>query len=70
MSNAAVMLLVLKLIDIVALGLRIGPAAKERYDALKAEIETMVREGRDPTEEEYATMMAETESLHKAIQDA
>ncbi len=42
--------------------------AKARYDVLKAKIEAMVQEGRDPTPEEFDELMAESTSLHEQIQ--
>lgn len=38
-------------------------------EALEAQLEAMVAEGRDPTEEEWEILSAKAESLHRAIQE-
>lgn len=61
-------LLILRLLDIVAVGMKIGPEAKAKYDVLKAKVEDMVKSGREPTATEFDELMAESTSLHGQIQ--
>lgn len=61
--SAGTILAVLKIVDLVATAAVMLPEVRARYDELSGMVKGMVEEGRDPTEEEWATINAETESL-------
>lgn len=63
-------LLILKLLDVLALGLRVAPDAMTRYAALRKTVGEMVAEGRDPTPEEWAALNAETDDLMDTIRQS
>ena len=65
--NPAIVMLVLKLIDLIAAGLLLIGEDKERYERLSESIRKMVEEGRDPTPEEEAKLAAESEALTARI---
>jgi hypothetical protein len=56
-------LLIIRLIDLLALGMTVAPEIMARYSALRDKVRQMVEEGRDPTPEEWAAMDAETSDL-------
>lgn len=56
-------LLVLRMLDLVAAAAIMAPELRARYKSLQSKVETMVKEGRDPTQEEWAELDAETEKL-------
>ena len=60
-------LMVLKLIDLVAMGAQMIPEVKARVDRYSAKIKQMVEEGRDPTPEEWAVLDGETDALMARI---
>lgn len=64
--NAQAILAVIKLIDIVVLGISIAPKQKAAYDKYKAEIEEMVKEGRDPSEAQWQKLL---ETLNKNTEE-
>ena len=57
------LMLILKLIDMVALGLQLAPNVKDRFEKTRSLVEKMVAEGRDPTPDELAALDAETGDL-------
>lgn len=65
--DPATLALILKAIDIVAAGLVSFPALKARYDAYRAKVQTFIDEGRVPTNEEFAELLAEGDDLSAAI---
>ena len=64
---ASTVLLILKLIDLVALGASMAPAVLARVNAASDKIKEMVREDRDPTPEEFAELDRETNDLMAEI---
>lgn len=62
--------LILRLLDMIALGASLAPEIMARYRDTSAKVRTMVEEGRDPSPEEWAELDAETEDLFRQIQDA
>lgn len=50
--------MVLKLIDLLALGISITPSIKSSYDEQKSKIQIMVDENRDPTQEEWEELLS------------
>lgn len=62
--------MILRLIDLIALGATLAPGIMARYRDISARIRVMVEEGRDPTPDEWADLDAETDDLFRQIQDA
>jgi hypothetical protein len=62
--------LILRLLDMIALGASLAPEIMARYRDTSAKVRTMVEEGRDPTQDEWGELDAETEDLFRKIQDA
>ncbi len=62
--------LILRLLDMIALGASLAPEIMARYRDTSAKVRTMVEEGRDPSPEEWAELDAETEDLFRKIQNA
>lgn len=58
---------IIKSMDLLAKMAIIVPEQQERYLALNADIRKMVEEGRDPTDEEWAEIDAETDALIEAL---
>lgn len=61
--TATTALMVIRLLDILALGMQHAPAIMSRYSALRDKVKSMVEEGRDPTPEERAELDAETDEI-------
>ena len=59
--------LILKLIDLLALGVAMAPQIRAKYIETKAKIDQMVAEGRDPTPDEHAEVDAAIASLTEAF---
>ena len=60
-------LLVLRLVDLLAMGVQLAPEIRARFDDASARVKRMVEEGRDPTPEEWAEIDAETDASIAAI---
>lgn len=57
--------------QLILMGIRIATAAAAGIPAAikaKAAIDTMIAEGRDPTDAEWETLNAVTDDLHKRVQ--
>lgn len=54
--------LILKLLDLIILGVKIAPSVKAAYEEHRAQIQKMIDEEREPTQEEW-------DGLLKSIQD-
>lgn len=67
MNVAAVLL---KLLDIVALGARLAPDILVEYRSLSEAVKKMLDEGRDPTPAEWADLDARTAKLLEEISGA
>lgn len=67
MTNSTINLII-EILKIVGLGLQLGISAKTKYDLLVLEIETMVRENRDPTEAEFEASLKRIQDLNEEIQ--
>lgn len=63
-------LLILRLIDLIALGATLAPEITERYRDIAARVRVMVEEDRDPTQDEWDELEAETDDLFRQIQEA
>lgn len=63
-------LLFLKLIDLVAAGLELAPDLMARKDAYVRQIEGMVKEGRSPSNDEMAELIAESDDITDQIREA
>lgn len=68
--NIATVQLILKLLDILSVGLVSIPSANARYKLLRNKLQVFIDEGRDPTPGEFDDLMAETTSVHERIQGA
>ena len=51
--------LIIKLIDLILLGVTVAPRVAAEMEALKARLADMVAEGREPTAEEWDTLNTE-----------
>ena len=54
--------LIVKLIDLILLGVSVAPAVKAEMEALKARLAQMVAEGREPTAAEWDALNADIDS--------
>jgi len=70
LAGPGAILVLLKLLDVLAVLLASYPGAKDRFDRLSAKVRTMVEEGRDPTDEEWDELNAETRELSDRLQAA
>jgi len=68
--GAGQILLILQLVDAVAVLLRSVPDAKRQYDALSKQIRSLVAEGRDPTQTEWAELNARLAALSSRLESA
>ena len=64
------LLLILRILDLLALGLKLAPELQARYNRLTGRLKLMVQEGRNPTEQEFAEILDETDDLSKRIQES
>ena len=70
MMDPAIALLILKLIDLVAAGLELAPELLARKAKYVSQIETMIREGRGPTDAEMDELLKESEDITAAVKRA
>ncbi len=63
-------LLLLRLIDLVAAGLELAPELLARKAKYVVQIETMIREGRGPSDAEMDELLAESDSITEALKQA
>ena len=68
--DPAIVLLILRLIDLVAAGLELAPELFARKAKYVAQIEAMIREGRGPSDAEMDELLAESASITEAIKAA
>lgn len=68
--NPMTILMILELLDTFAVLLASLPEAKARYDAVRAKVEQMVEEDRDPTPEELDELEAEAGVLSARLKAA
>lgn len=57
-------------LDMIAAFIEQGGVGVQELNALKLQIQTMVRENREPTDEEWADLQARSDAAHEAIQSA
>ena len=69
-SALCIFFLILRLLDLIALGASLAPEIMARYRDVSAKVRAMVEEDRDPTPEEWGELDAETEDLYRRIQNA
>ena len=69
MSPASLALL-LKGLDLLVLGIEMAPAIRAAFTDLTASVRVMVKEGRDPTPAEWATLDVLRDAIHQKIQEA
>ena len=67
MISPEVALLIIKLLDIVAAGVRLAPELRRRKEEYVRQIEVMIQEERGPTNEEFDRLLAESKQLTDAI---
>lgn len=65
--NPSTVLLLIKAIDLLAMGLEHGISIKDEIDRTTALIRKMVEEGRDPTPEEWADLDSRTDAVMARI---
>lgn len=68
--NPATALLILRMVDLLAAGLQFTGESRARYDRLSAKVKTMIEEGRDPTEQEFDELFAESDALTERLRAA
>lgn len=68
--NPATIMLILELVDMAAAGIAWLAEDRERYDRLRGEVETMIREGRQPSPDEFLALVAESREVTARIRAA
>lgn len=58
---------VLKLIDVVAAAVEWRAEDKERFNRYRSKVEDMVREGRAPTEDEWAGLLGDLDAMTQEL---
>lgn len=66
----ATALLVIRVLDLLAFALLKGPEVKARYDRAVAKIRELIEEGREPTPEEFAEVVAESDAATERLRAA
>jgi len=59
--------LLFKVLDILALGLKLAPELKASYDQSKSKLEQIIKEGRDPSPEEWNELNSRIDALQAAL---
>lgn len=67
--SPAMIALIIKLIDLAAAGI-VFAAQREHYERLRDDIERFVREGREPTDDEFVAIMARSAEATERIRQA
>ena len=60
-------MMIVKLLEVMSLGLTVGPQIAGQIKGNLSKLRTMVEEGRDPTPEEWAEIDKDIESLRSAL---
>jgi len=68
--TAEILLLVVKGLEILSAGIRLAPELDARRDRTLEAIREMVREGREPSPEEFEALVAESDALTEEIRSA
>lgn len=58
-----------RLIDLASAALERGAEGAEDLKAIVAQLDVMVKEGREPSESEWTSLKARSDAAHKVIQD-
>lgn len=58
---------ILGLLDLIVSGVKMIPKARREYDNVRARVQKFIDEGRDPTPEEWAALIAKTKSTSERI---
>ena len=65
-----VALLILKVLNILGAGLRLAPELRARKAEYVAQIETMIREDRGPSDDEIGALLEEGDEISRMISEA
>lgn len=65
-----VALLILKVLDILGAGLKLAPELRGRKAAYLEQIESMIREGRGPSDDEISALLDEGDELTAQIRES
>ncbi len=65
----ALLLIVLRLVDLAVTGILLVPEIRARYDANSAKLRAILEEGREPTPVEFAELLAESDDLTQQLRD-
>ena len=66
--NPDILLLILRLLDMLATIALRAPVVRQEFATLRGQIETMVREDRGPSPEEWESLNQRADLLHAQIQ--
>jgi len=67
--SPATVALILKAMDLVAMGVTMVPEMKARYDEVTAKLKEMANEGRDPTDAEWKELNDKLDSALGSLKD-
>lgn len=70
MATAEILLLVVKGLEILSAGIRLAPELDARRDQTLEAIRGMIREGREPSPEEFEALVIESDALTEEIRSA
>lgn len=65
--DPAIALLIVKLVDLIAAGLELAPELIARKNEMVRKIETMIAEGRGPSDAEMDELLAESDAVTAEI---
>lgn len=59
--NPSTLNMILKLLDLLVLGMNLAPKLKASFDENRSKIQQMIDEGREPTQSEWETLLEEVQ---------
>ncbi len=68
MTPVAAMLL-LRGLDLLLLGIEVAPDVAKAFGEISSDLKKIILERRDPTDEEFAKLMALADAVHQKIQE-
>ena len=66
--NDKTILLILKIVDLLALGMTLAPVVKKKFDNARDELRVMVEQGKDPKPGDFARITAELEAVQAVLE--
>lgn len=68
--NTSALLLLIKALDLLVMGLTVAPNVVNMFQEIISDVQVMIREGRDPTPAEWASLDLLRDEVHRTIQEA